>query len=138
MQAAALQQTVLGLFPVGAVLVCGEYIRMSIDIDSKVVGYVAYTSKGMLCVGENHACLVAGSVDALRNRFEVKNERIAKARFDEIMFGIKHGGPYAFDQLAYRRFYALVQKAKIPLNLSHPDTMRLDLMYVGILHQIPA
>ena len=110
---------------------------MSIDIDSKVVGYVAYTSKGMVCV-DNHACLVAGSINALRNRFEVKNERIAKARFGEIITIIELGAPYAFDQLAYRRFYALVQKAKIPLNLSHPDTMRLDLMYVGILDQIPA
>ncbi len=111
---------------------------MSIDIGSKVVGYVSYTSKGMLCVGEDHACLVTGSVALLRKHAKVKNTQILKTRFSEITFGIEHGGLYAFDLPAYRRFYPLVQKAKIPWNLPHPDAVRLDLVFVGILTRIPA
>ncbi len=111
---------------------------MSIDMDSRVVGYVSYTSKGMLCVGEDHACLVAGSAASLRERFGAKNARIVKARFGEIVSLIDLGGLYAFDLPAYRRFYPLVQKAEIPWNLPHPDTIRLDLVHVGILHKIPA
>ena len=112
---------------------------MSIDMDSKVVGYVSYTSKGMLCVGEDHACLVAGSIASLRERFGAeKNAQIVKVRFGEIVSVIDLGGPYAFDLPAYRRFYPLVQKAKIPWNLPHPDTVRLDLVHVGILTRIPA
>ena len=112
---------------------------MSIDIDSKVVGYAAYKpGRGMFCVGEDHACLVTGSVDSLREKAKGKNIHILKARFGEIMAAIELGGLYAFDLPAYRRFYSLVQKTKIPWNLSHPDTMRLDLMYVGILNRIPA
>ncbi len=111
---------------------------MSIDIDSTVVGYVSYTSKGVLCVGEDHACLVAGSAASLRNRFGVKNARILKARVGEIVSVIELGGSYAFDLPAYRRFYPLAQKAKKPWNLPHPDTIRLDLVFVGILTRIPA
>ena len=110
---------------------------MSVDIDSEVVGYVGYTSKGMLC--NDHACLVTGSAASLRRHPRAKNSRIIKARFGEIVMVIEQtGAHYAFDLPAYRRFYALVQKAKLPWNLSHPDTIRLDLVCVGILNRIPA
>ena len=112
---------------------------MSVDMDSKVVGYVSYASgRGMLCVGEDQACLVAGSAVLLRKRFSAKNAQILKARFGEIAFAIERGGAYAFDLPAYRRFYPLVQKTEKPWHLPHPDTIRLDLVYVGILNRIPA
>ena len=112
---------------------------MSTDIDSKVVGYVAYKpGRGMFCVGEDHACLIAGSGAALRKHFGVKNSQILKTCFGEIAFGIERGGPYAFDLPAYRRFYPLAQKAKKPWNLPHPDTVRLDLVHVGVLNRMPA
>ena len=112
---------------------------MSADMDSKVVGYVSYKpGHGMFCVGEDHACLVTGSPAAMRKHAKVKNTRILKARFGEIVSVIELGGPYAFDLPAYRRFYPLAQKAKKPWNLPHPDTVRLDLVYVGILTKIPA
>ena len=46
--------------------------------------------------------------------------------------------PYTFDRLAYRRFYPLAQKAEKPWHLPHPNTIRLELVYVGILNEIPA
>ena len=110
---------------------------MSVDIDSKVVGYVSYTSKGMLC--NDHACLVIGSAAALRRHPGARNSRIIKARFGEIVTIIERtGAHYAFDLPAYRRFYALVQKAKKPWNLTHPDAVRLELVHVGILTGISA
>ena len=112
---------------------------MAVDMDSKVVGYVSYRpGRGMLCVGEDQACLVAGSAVLLRKRFRAKHSQILEARFGEIISTIERGGPYAFDLLAYRRFYSLVQKAGKPWHLSHPDTLRLDLVYVGMLNRIPA
>ena len=111
---------------------------MSIDIDSKVVGYVSYKpGGGMFCT--DRACLVAGSADALRERIASDNPqstdvgRIMKARFGEIAMVVELGGPYAFDLPAYRRFYALAQRAKKPWDLIDPDEVRLDLVRVEIM-----
>ena len=112
---------------------------MSTDIDNEVVGYVSYKpGRGMFCIGEDHSCLVTGSPAAMRKHAKVKNTRILKARFGQIAFGIEHGGLYAFELPAYRRFYPLAQKAKKTWNLPHPDTIRLELVHVGILTRIPA
>ena len=67
---------------------------MSVDRDSKVVGYVSYKpGRGMFCVGEDHACLVTGSVAEIRKRSKVRGAQILKARFGEIVFAIELGGP---------------------------------------------
>ena len=106
---------------------------MVVDINSMVVGYVSYRpGDGMLCVGVDQACLVAGSAVLLRKRFGAQDAQIVEARFGEILSAIEQGDPYTFDRLAYRRFYPLAQKAERPWNLPHPNTIRLDLVYVGI------
>ena len=112
---------------------------MSVDMDSKVVGYVSYKpGRGMFCIGEDHACLVTGSMAEIRKRSKARGAQILEARFGEIVFAIELGGAYAFDLSAYRLFYPLAQKARKPWNLPHPDTVRLDLVYVGVLNRIPA
>ena len=104
---------------------------MSVDIDNTVVGYVGYTFKGVLL--RNHqACLVTRSAASLRERPGGKNAQIIKVRFGEIVTIIERTRDYyAFDRPAYRRFYALVQKARKSWDLPHPDTVRLELVHVG-------
>ena len=110
---------------------------MSVDIDSKVVGYVSLMpGPSMFCCDK--ACLVAGSAALLRERIRTKSpqlisvSQIAKARFGEITAVIELGDSYAFDLPAYRRFYTLAQRAKKPWDLIDPDAVRTELVYVGI------
>ena len=103
---------------------------MSVDMDSKVVGYFGYTDKGVLC--NKDACLVIGSAALLRERPGAKNAQIIPARFGEIVTVIERTSDhYALDRLAYWRFYALVQKARKSWNLPHPDTVRSKFVRIG-------
>ena len=88
---------------------------MSIDIDSKVIGYFAFSSPTeVVCDGD--ACVIAGSEQAMRNYLDSvsaeasKKGAIRKTRFGEIIQGMKMGGLYAFDEQSYNRFYPLANR----------------------------
>ena len=89
---------------------------MASDRDSKVIGYFAYVSPAeVVCTGD--ACVISGSESAMRDYLiELNPDRegmhtIRKTRFAEIMFGIRSGAAYAFDEEAYSRFYPLAREA---------------------------
>jgi hypothetical protein len=94
------------------------------DVDSKVIGYFAFSSPTeVICEGE--ACVISGSeqdmkkyiVSALRD--PSKNATIKKTRFGDIIKGMEMGAPYAFDEQSYNRFYPLANR--IGFNLKEED-----------------
>ena len=93
---------------------------MSIEIDSKVIGYFAFSSPTeVVCDGE--ACVIAGSERAMRDYLEfgsscsAKRTTIKKTRLSDIIQGMKLGAPYAFDERSYNRFYPLANKCGFSL-----------------------
>ena len=93
---------------------------MSAGEDTKVIGYFAYRSKTeVVCDGD--ACVIAGSDAELRayiselNAVGGINPTVKKTRFAEIMRGLRLGAPYAFDEVAYNRFYPLAQREGLDL-----------------------
>ena len=88
---------------------------MHLDIDSKVIGYFAFSSPTeVICDGD--ACVIAGSEQDMRNYIKSaspessKKTTIKKTRFGEIIKGMKLGAPYAFDEQSYNRFYPLANR----------------------------
>ena len=84
--------------------------------DSKVIGYIASTSRtNVICV-EKDACVVAGSEKAMNRYLSEINiadkvtVSIRKARFGDIVRVMKLGGKYSFDKESYSRFYPLAIK----------------------------
>ena len=94
-------------------------------IHSKVIGFIAITSRiDVICV-EHDACLVAGSEEAM-NKYMIEMERpketpvsIKKARFGDIINGMKLGSRYGFDKESYSRFFPL--GTQIGLQLVNAD-----------------
>ena len=94
-------------------------------IDSKVIGFIASASRiDVICV-EHDACLVAGSEEAM-NKYIIEmgipketSVSIKKARFGDIINGMKLGGRYGFDKESYSRFFPL--GIKIGLQLVDAD-----------------
>lgn len=87
---------------------------MSADDDAKVIGYFAYASQTeVVCDGD--ACVVAGCEPELRTYISEPgvadgiNHTLKKTRFGEIMRGMNIGAAYAFDEVAYNRFYPLAR-----------------------------
>jgi len=85
------------------------------DIDSKVIGYFAFSSPTeVICEGE--ACVISGSEQSMRDYAvsaspgSSRKATIKKTRFCEIIKGMKMGAPYAFDEQSYNRFYPLANK----------------------------
>ena len=97
---------------------------MNRAIDSKVIGYFAFSSPtAVICEGD--ACVISGSEKRMRNYIasakveSSKRKTIKKTRFGEIIKGMKMGAPYAFDEESYNRFYPLANK--IGLDLKEED-----------------
>ena len=97
---------------------------MSTDINSKVIGYFAYSSPSeVICDGD--ACVISGSEQSMKEYIKssssgsLANFTIKKTRFSEIVKGMKMGAPYAFDEKSYNRFYPLANK--IGYNLKEED-----------------
>ncbi len=97
---------------------------MSLDIDSKVIGYFAFSSPSeVVCDGD--ACVISGSESEMKNFINsissstTKKTTIKKTRFSEIIKGMKLGAPYAFDEQSYNRFYPLANK--VGFNLKEED-----------------
>ena len=97
---------------------------MPLDIDSKVIGYFAFSSPTeVICEGD--ACVISGNEQGMRNYIQSaspdasKKTTIKKTRFGEIIKGMEMGAPYAFDEQSYNRFYPLANK--IGFNLKEED-----------------
>ncbi len=97
---------------------------MHLDIDSKVIGYFAFSSPTeVICDGD--ACVISGSEQSMRNYIKSvspespKKNTIKKTRFGEIVKGMKMGAPYAFDEQSYNRFYPLANR--IGFNLKEEE-----------------
>jgi len=97
---------------------------MYLDIDSKVIGYFAFSSPTeVIC--DDDACVISGSKQEMRNYIKLvspefsKKITIRKTRFGEIVKGMEMGAPYAFDEQSYDWFYLLVNK--IGFNLKEED-----------------
>ncbi len=92
---------------------------MHLDIDSKIIGYFAFSSPTeVICDGD--ACVISGSEQDMRNYIKsalpesLKKTTIKKTRFGEVI-----SAPYAFDELSYNRFYPLANR--IGFNLKEED-----------------
>ena len=97
---------------------------MSLNIDSKVIGYFASLSPtDVVCDGD--ACVISGSEEEMIKYLKsistdaANQAKIRKTRFGEIIQGMKMGAPYAFDEQSYGRFYPLANK--IGFNLNEED-----------------
>ena len=102
------------------------------NIDSKVIGYFAFSSPTeVVCEGD--ACVISGSEQRMKNyvasltQESSKKTTINKTRFGEITKGMKMGAPYAFDEESYNRFYPLANK--IGLNLKEEDFSQTETGY---------
>lgn len=97
---------------------------MQRDIDSKVIGYFAFSSlTAVICEGD--ACVISGSEQRMKDYVasatleSSQSNTIKKTRFGEIIKGMEMGAPYAFDEESYNRFYPLANK--IGLDLKEED-----------------
>ena len=102
------------------------------NIDSKVIGYFAFSSPTeVVCEGD--ACVISGSEQRMKNyvasltQESSKKTTIKNTRFGEITKGMKMGAPYAFDEESYNRFYPLANK--IGLNLKEEDFSQTETRY---------
>ena len=80
--------------------------------ETKVIGYFASASSTeVFCDGD--ACIIAGSEADLKRYLSARaadegdKYTLKKTRFIEVMRGIRLGAAYAFDEIAYNRFYPL-------------------------------
>lgn len=83
------------------------------SFNSKVIGYIATASRTNVICTDVDACLVTGSEESMREYIsilDIKNKAnisVKKARFGDIVRGMRLGGKYAFDKDSYARFYPL-------------------------------
>lgn len=88
-------------------------------MDSKVIGYFAYSSPRAVVCSEK-ACVISGSEVAMRAYLQDLGAQgghtIRKTRFGEIMQGIRFGAAYAFDEESYGRFLPLGRAAGLALS----------------------
>ena len=109
------------------------------DSTRKVIGYFAIRkgSANMLCDGE--ALVIAGSAQLMTRYISklaedsVSKYKVKKTRYDEILHGMRLGGVYTFDKVAYSKFLSLLKSegnyiaefkfADDPK--PHPDAIRL-------------
>jgi hypothetical protein len=89
---------------------------------NRVVGFFAYRSPTEVLCTDVDACLIAGSEAAMRTYLRardptgVSRHTIRKTRFGEILGGLNLGAAYAFDEVAYSRFYPLALEAGLPVS----------------------
>lgn len=109
------------------------------DPTRKVIGYFAIRkgSANMLCDAD--ALVIAGSAQLMTryiNRLaedSVSRYKVKKTRYGEIMQGMRLGGVYAFDKVAYNKFLPLLKSeenyiAEVKFAddaKPHPDAVRL-------------
>jgi len=89
--------------------------------DTKVAGYLAYLSPAEVVCMDVDACVILGSIGAMRQYLAemdplgAPRATVKKTRFGEIWRGLELGAAYAFDQEAYAKFYPLALQAGLPV-----------------------
>lgn len=103
--------------------------------DSKVIGY--YSVKPPTnCYCDGEALVVTGSHATMKRMLAIAGishpslYKIMKARFGEVIAGMKLGGSYAFDAESYKKFATLAKDHGIPcadfdFTPSQPDEIKL-------------
>ena len=87
--------------------------------DSKVIGYFAIQPPAN-CFCDGDALIVTGShatmkrMHAIAGVSQPSSYKIMKARFGEVLAGMKRGGSYAFDAESYKKFALLTKERGIP------------------------
>jgi len=97
------------------------------DPSDSIVGYFA--SSGMNVVCDREACVIADSAATMRQLIDQRlgvgdaaRYQIRKTTFAEILAGLRHGAPYAFEPAAYERFRPLAQRAGLPVGPERSET----------------
>lgn len=89
--------------------------------ETRVIGYFAYLSPTEVVCSDADACVVSGSIEAMRQYLAEADPRraikatVKKTRFGEIRRGLELGAAYAFDRESYARFYPLAVEASLPV-----------------------
>jgi len=102
--------------------------------EDPIVGWFASEGLGALCDGD--ACVIAGSrsvLDKMIARTETRPWRIRTTTYNEILWGLRQGAAYAFDQKAYEVVLPLAQQDGLPLeeqDLSDPGPTGVHLLRV--------
>jgi hypothetical protein len=84
---------------------------------STKIGWVALAPPMALCDGD--ACVVGGdrqTIDTMRQRSRPVDWKIFETTYAEIERGLELGATYAFDEVAYNRFYPLAKAAGYPFS----------------------
>lgn len=85
------------------------------DRYSKIIGYFAFQPGTMNAFCDGDACVIANSEKAMESyilkmgKGKIKDYRIKKTRYGEILKGLQMGAAYAFDEKAYNVFYPLAK-----------------------------
>ena len=109
------------------------------DLSKKVIGYFAIRkgSANMLCDGD--ALVIAGSAQLMTRYINklaedsVSKYKVKKTRYAEITQGMRLGGVYTFDKVAFNKFLPLLKSegnylAEVKFAddpKPHPDAVRL-------------
>ena len=109
------------------------------DHSNKVIGYFAIRkgSANMLCDGD--ALVIAGSLQLMTRYISKLSDdkpsgyKVKKTRYAEIMQGMKLGGVYTFDKVAFNKFLPVLKSegnavAEFEFAADpkpHPDAVRL-------------
>lgn len=85
-----------------------------------VMGYFAFAGSNAVC--DREACVIADTAVTMRRlidqRMGVGNAaryQIQQTTFAEVVAGLRHGAPYAFEPAAYDRFRPLAERAGLPM-----------------------
>lgn len=101
------------------------------------IGYFAHNGIQALCEGD--ACLITGSVEAMKHFIRVarfSGAGVHATTFSEILQGIKLGAAYCFDEQAYGRFLEPGRAAGLTLtdeDFSDPGPTGTHLLIVRLL-----
>jgi len=112
------------------------------DRDMKVLGYVAQRQGKPEMVCEGDSCVVAGSGRKMNEYIKAFSNspstgyQVSKARYGDVMKGLKLGGAYSFDEESYARFYTLAREDGMklvdftPMMHNWPEGPAISLMRV--------
>ncbi len=103
------------------------------------IGYFARQDLEVLCDGD--ACVITGSVEEMKSLMRIRlvepsDYIIRGTTFSEIHGGLKRGGAYCFNELAYSRFMAPAQAAGIQMeeqDFSDPGPTGIHFVRIELL-----
>lgn len=102
-----------------------------------VVGYIAWKSRMEVLV-DGPSCLVVGSKEKMRSLLLMRDLKtvdfaIKKARFEDILAGLQHGGEYGFEEEAYGRFSPMAEEMgirEIRFDFAPSDSGKIKFLHI--------